>query len=339
MIASTKAEVRKMTLEEIAKLAGVSKTTASYVINGKAEHYRISKATQKKVAAVVKAHNYRPNYTASALRMGNSRCFGLIIPDLENLSHARLAKRLEQQARQAGYQIFIACSDDDPETEQSLATSFVSRRIDVLFVASVLPNASAFYWDIQQTGIPVIALDRPLDDTQFACVISEDQQAAFRLTQSVITPDMTCVGLLGALPELSISQRRQLGVEQALAAQGIALQLSYADHFSPKEGQRLFNQWLMQDSLPNAIIITSYTLLEGVLDVLSTQPQLMQQVNLATFGDHRLLDFLPIAIQSMPQQFDLIAQQALELALNATQKRYQTGTWHIERQLIVRGKN
>lgn len=72
-----------MTLDEIAKLAGVSKTTASYVINGKAQKYRISEKTQHKVMAVVEQYNFRPDHAASALCAGNSRSFGLIIPDLE----------------------------------------------------------------------------------------------------------------------------------------------------------------------------------------------------------------------------------------------------------------
>lgn len=59
-----------MTLDEIAKLAGVSKTTASYVINGKAQKYRISEKTQMKVMAVVEEYNFRPDHAASSLRAG-----------------------------------------------------------------------------------------------------------------------------------------------------------------------------------------------------------------------------------------------------------------------------
>ena len=50
-----------MKLDEIARLAGVSRTTASYVINGKAKQYRVSDKTVEKVMAVVREHNYHPN--------------------------------------------------------------------------------------------------------------------------------------------------------------------------------------------------------------------------------------------------------------------------------------
>ncbi|POF55569.1 DNA-binding transcriptional regulator FruR, partial [Vibrio vulnificus] len=74
----------------------------------------------------------------------------------------------------------------------------------------------------------------------------------------------------------------------------------------------------------------------GVLDVLLEQPQLVNKVKLATFGDNRLLDFLPFKVNSLPQQFELIADSALELALNASAKRYKPGVELIPRKIVRR---
>ncbi|MHC6529069.1 catabolite repressor/activator [Vibrio proteolyticus] len=325
-----------MTLDEIARLAGVSKTTASYVINGKAQKYRISEKTQQKVMAVVEAHNYRPDHAATSLRAGNSRSFGLIIPDLENTSYARLAKLLEQNSRSADYQILIGCSDDNPETEKKVADALVSRRIDALFVASAMPDASEFYLALQKSGTPVIAIERPLDDEYFSCVISEDFGAAFELTQSLVCDGVTNFGLIGALPELNISRERQLGFEAAVKKAGQRFQVGYGQHFNREDGKKVFEEWVSDNTIPQALITTSYTLLEGVLDVLFEHPELMHRIQLATFGDNRLLDFLPIKINSLPQQFELIADSALELALNATAKRYNPGIELIPRKIVVR---
>lgn len=325
-----------MTLDEVAKLAGVSKTTASYVINGKAHKYRISEKTQQKVMAVVEEHNYRPDHAASALRAGSSRSFGLIIPDLENTSYARLAKLLEQNSRKAGYQILIACSDDNPQTEMSVADALVSRRIEALFVASTMPDANSFYLNIQKSGTPVIAIDRPLDDEYFACVISEDFGAAFELTESLLDKSVKSVGLIGALPELNISQERQLGFESALKEKGIEAKVDYGQHFHRDDGRAVFERWVAENCVPDAVVTTSYTLLEGILDVLLMHPELMKTIRLATFGDNRLLDFIPTKVNSLPQQFELIADSALALALNASAKRYQSGVELIPRRLKVR---
>lgn len=325
-----------MTLDEIAKLAGVSKTTASYVINGKAQKYRISEKTQRKVMAVVDEHNYRPDLAASTLRAGQSRSFGLVIPDLENTSYARLAKLLEQNSRSAGYQILIACSDDDPDTEKSVVQALVSRKVDALFVASVIPHASEHYLALQQSGTPVIALDRPLDDEHFCCVISEDFGGAFELTSSVLGDSVTSVGLIGALPELNISKERELGFSSAIKNRNITSLIGYGEHFNRADGQRVLEQWCESGTVPDAIVTTSYTLLEGVLDVLVEKPDLASKMKIATFGDNRLLDFLPMKINSLPQQFEIIADSAMALALNAAAKRYQTGVELVPRKIIVR---
>lgn len=325
-----------MTLDEVAKLAGVSKTTASYVINGKAQKYRISEKTQLKVMAVVDEHNYRPDHAASALRAGSSRSFGLIIPDLENTSYAKLAKLLEYNSRQAGYQILIGCSDDDPETEMNVAHALISRRIDALFVASCLPNGSEHYLTIQEKGTPIIAIDRSLDDEHFGCVISEDFDAAYELTKSVVNENVKSIGLIGALPELNISRQRQLGFEAKAKEKNLTSITGYGEHFNSESGKAIFEQWIKEDTIPDAIITTSYILLEGILDVLIEKPELMGTVKLGTFGDNRLLDFLPIKINSLPQQFELIADSALALGLNASAKRYQAGIELIPRKIVIR---
>ncbi|WP_047042967.1 catabolite repressor/activator [Vibrio mexicanus] len=325
-----------MTLDEIAKLAGVSKTTASYVINGKAQKYRISEKTQRKVMAVVEEHNYKPDVAASALRAGNSRSFGLIIPDLENTSYARLAKLIEQNSRKAGYQILIGCSDDDPDTEQKVAEALISRRIDALFVASSMTDANDYYLKLQKSGTPIIALDRPLDDEFFCSVVSEDFDSAFELTNSILSDSINSIGLIGALPDLQISKERELGFMSVCGKNNINSQVVYGEHFAREEGKALFSRWVENNEVPNAIITTSYTLLEGVLDVMLERPELVNQVKLATFGDNRLLDFLPMKINSLPQKFELIADSAMALALNASAKRYEPGIELIPRKIVIR---
>lgn len=325
-----------MTLDEIAKLAGVSKTTASYVVNGKAKKYRISEKTQLKVMSVVNHYNYSPDHVASSLRAGSSRSFGLIIPDLENTSYTKLAKLLESNSRKAGYQILIGCSDDQAETEKNVAKTLLGRRIDALFVASCLVDGNDFYLKIQQQGTPVIAIDRALDDEHFGCVISEDFDGAFELTGSLISDNVKSIGLIGALPDLNISRQRQAGFNAQLQEHDLAAISAYGEHFNSESGRLIFEDWLKQDKLPDAIIVTSYVLLEGILDVLIEQPALMNKVKLGTFGDNRLLDFLPIKINSLRQQFELIADSALTLALNASAKRYQTGIELIARKIVIR---
>ncbi|MEH8244808.1 catabolite repressor/activator [Aeromonas veronii] len=323
-----------MKLDEIAALAGVSRTTASYVINGKADQYRISQATRDKVMAVVTAHNYQPDSRAASLRGGQTKTLGFILPDLENASYAKLAKRLEQGARAQGYQLLIVCSEDDPATEKELAQMLVSRHVDALLVASCLPPDDPFYGNQQAQGVQILAIDRSMAADRFVTVASENEKASYDLTASLLTPAIRHIALITALPELTISQERKAGFEQAIASHSATCHLCEGAHFSRTEGYRLIKHLHKQlGQLPEALITTSYILMEGVLDYLLEQETDMSQLAMATFGDDRLLDFLPFGINSLPQQHDALASQALELALKAVNGDYQNGLHYVSRTL------
>ncbi|PRY72541.1 catabolite repressor/activator [Halomonas ventosae] len=323
-----------MTLAEIAHLAGVSRTTASYVINGKARERRISQETVDRVMAVVQQHGYRVDAQAAALRRGASRLLGLIIPDLENVSYARLAKRLERGAREAGYRLLIVGSDDDPESERELALALRAQRCEVLITASCLPMEDPFYAELMAAGLPVVAVDRGLDPRHFASVVSNDREAAERLTRSVLDDGVTRIAWLDAVPALSISRERRAGFQQGLADHPPREVITCgARRYDRGEGARLMRELLEGHGMPDALVTASYTLLDGVFDVLLEDGGLPPALRLATFGDSRLLDFLPLPVNSAVQDHDRIATLTLACALAASRGDYRPGLQVVERHL------
>ncbi|NWN82177.1 MAG: catabolite repressor/activator [Halomonas sp.] len=322
-----------MTLAEIAHLAGVSRTTASYVINGKARERRISQDTVDRVMAVVHQHDYRVDAQAAALRRGASRILGLIIPDLENVSYARLAKRLERGAREAGYQLLIVGSDDCPESERELALALRAQRCEVLITASSLPMEDPFYADMMAAGLPVVAMDRGLDPRRFASVVSNDRMAAERLTRSLLDKSVRSIAWLDAVPALSISQERRAGFLQALEGHhSVAVMTFGAERYGRAEGARLMCELLDQHGLPDALVTASYTLVDGVFDVLLEEGGLPPALRLATFGDSRLLDFLPLPVNSAVQDHHRVAELTLACALAASRGDYRPGLQVVSRQ-------
>lgn len=326
-------------LTDVARLANVSIATASYVVNGKAAQRRISQATVDRVMRVVDEHRFQTDKGAAGLRSGHSRTLGLIVPDLENPSYARLAKLLEQRARARGYQLLIASSDDDPAIELQVVQVLRARRCDALIVASCLPAQEDTYSRLLETGLPIIGLDRELDRSRFCSVVSDDHQAAKTLTATLLNPVPRRVAFIGARPDLRISQQREAGfhaaMQQALGAQACVVQ---AAQFSRADAASKVHELLDTDGAPEAILTTAYVLLEGVFDVLRQRNALKPgSVRLATFGDAQLLDFMPIPVNAMSQQHSLMAEAVLSLALAAVERTdYQPGITSISRILNLR---
>ena len=327
-----------MKLDEIAQLAGVSRTTASYVINGKADQYRISQKTRNKVLAVVNKYGFHPNHGASSLRRGKTHTIGLVIPDLENKSYARLAKQLEHKARSHGYQLIISCTEDRAETEQAVVSLLISRKLDALITASCLPKQTDFYHRIQQRGTPVIAVDRVLDTEYFACITSEDCNGAYLLTSKLLDSNPSSIALVSACPALSISQQREKGFLKAIAehTELASYKCYYGEQFAPETSRRLVEKWIKENSLPEAIVTTSFTLCEGILDVLCSHPEVINKTRLGTFGNHRFLDFLSFPVHSLPQPFENISDEVLNATMQAIEGNYNPGLVQVARDLVVR---
>ena len=326
-----------MTLAELARLAGVSRTTASYVINGQGAARRIKQDTIEKVLTVARKHNFQVDTQAAALRGGASRTLGFILPDLENTSYARQAKLLEQGARARGYQLLIAGSDDDPETEKSLARALKARRCDALIVASALALDDPFYPQLQKEGLPVIAVDRAQSPDQIRCVVSDNRSAAEILTRSVLEGETGSIAWLDAVPEIAMTRERREGFLAAANEAGIAPLVESGLHYDRASGAAMMRRILTDHGLPDALVTASFTLLQGVLDVLLDQPDpLPKTLKIATFGDDRLLDFLPLAVNSLPQDHEAIANATLEQALSAIAQEGPVDTIVINRSLKTR---
>jgi LacI family fructose operon transcriptional repressor len=327
--------VNAVKLADIARLAGVSVTTASYVINGKAQEKRISSLTVERVMAVVKAHGYSPDQHAAGLRRGSTRTLGLIIPDIENPSYARIAKCLERMARSRGYQLLIASSDDDPDTELQVLALLRARRCDGLIVATCLPADDSSYAQVLDSGTPVVAVDRSMDRSRFCSVVSDDRQAALQLTRTLLSPSPRHIALIGARPELPISNERAAGFTSALEGFTGKISLLEATQFSRTCGAQLMRSF--EGEWPDAIITTAYVLLEGVLDVLREHDCLNDHIRLATFGDAQLLDFLPLRVNAISQQHEQIAHRVLETVIAAIEGgEHTTGIEAVPRQLKLR---
>ena len=307
-----------MKLDEIARLAGVSRTTASYVINGKAKQYRVSDKTVEKVMAVVREHNYHPNAVAAGLRAGRTRSIGLVIPDLENTSYTRIANYLERQARQRGYQLLIACSEDQPDNEMRCIEHLLQRQVDAIIVSTSLPPEHPFYQRWANSSFPIVALDRALDREHFTSVVGADQDDAEMLAEELRKFPAETVLYLGALPELSVSFLREQGFRTAWKDDPREVHFLYANSYEREAAAQLFDKWL---------------------ETLRRDGQLPSDLAIATFGDHELLDFLQCPVLAVAQRHRDVAERVLEIVLASLDepRKPKPGLTRIRRNLYRRG--
>jgi LacI family sucrose operon transcriptional repressor len=103
-------KTKRVTIKDIAELAGVSKATASLVLNGRSKELRVAEETRERVLAIAKEHHYQPSIHARSLRDNRSHTIGLVVPEITNYGFAVFSHELETLCREAGVQLLISCS-------------------------------------------------------------------------------------------------------------------------------------------------------------------------------------------------------------------------------------
>jgi len=140
------------TLVEVARRAGVSKSTVSNVIQGRVA---VAAGTRQKVEEAIRQTGYRPNAIARSLRARTSHSIGMIVPDLANPFHAALSVAVERAAKQHGYATLVAHTDCSPEIEDEVSRALFERRVDGVVIAG-LSTGSEVPVNLLDNGIPVV---------------------------------------------------------------------------------------------------------------------------------------------------------------------------------------
>ena len=147
------------TRDDVARMAGVSPAVVSYVVNGGPR--AVSPANEAKVRQAIRALGYRPNAAARALALGSSEMLAMIVSDAMNPFFASLARAVENAAAERGYTLLLADSQASLRTERRLIKNFAARRVDGLFLCSMLFEPDLM--DLEQADIPVVLLNHSTD--------------------------------------------------------------------------------------------------------------------------------------------------------------------------------
>ena len=108
----------KITIKEIAKLAGVSPTTVSQILNQKGD--RFSEQTRKKVLEIVEKRDYKPDFFAQNMVTRRSNTIGMIVPDVTDFFFSKVVEGVEKFFEPLNYMILLCNSNHDPDKEKNI---------------------------------------------------------------------------------------------------------------------------------------------------------------------------------------------------------------------------
>ncbi len=216
------------TIKDVAKYAGVSIATVSYVLNGTKF---VLPETKEKVLSAAKALNYSPNPTAQSFKTGKKKAIAFIIPDISNNFFANITKSLENTLRNYGYFLILVNTNENLENELQQLKYMTSGIVDGILLASAAQN----YSDIKSIipkGFPIVLVDRKLEDCPYDTICASDQTAFYYGIKRLYEKGHKRIGYIGDTPHLSTAIERQQAYLQALDCLGIDIDESIILHSS-----------------------------------------------------------------------------------------------------------
>jgi len=164
------------TINDVAKVSGVSKTTISRYLNGKYEF--MSKDTRKRIQSVIEELKYRPSNVAKTLKSKKSGLIGVIIADIGSQFSSILLKGIGDTCKDHGYQVVISNVNNDPEKEREYIESLMDNRVEGIIVNTTGYN-DEFLVEVNETRVPLVLADRTMENLKIDSVAINNYNITF----------------------------------------------------------------------------------------------------------------------------------------------------------------
>ena len=299
--------------------------TVSRVLNG-SQH--VSEETAERVRQAVAQLGYHPNEMARALRNFKSRTIGLLLPNLHDSFFAVCAHALNMVAQEHDYTVLLTLTNDDSGLEYHEAQRMMQRHVEGLVVVPADPHFSKL-GDMEFREIPIVTLDRPLEDRPLDgsigvdSVTTENEQGARLATEHLIqTHGLKRIFFLGHKAGLFTMQRRRDGYAAAMRAARLTPEQNF-DCNSEEAAVAILARTLAGKKRPQAIFSANNLTTRHVLFALQRlQRRIPEDIALVGFDELELSDLLHPALTVVRQPVEDMGQTAGRLLFARLRKQH-----------------
>ena len=211
-----------MTMKDIATQLGVSVATVSRALKNSPN---ISKQRREMIQRYAREHDYYPNVIAEQLRHSRqkpSQIIGVILPEIVHYYFASILSGIEEKAKERGYRIMVAQSDERYEREVEICESFMKNKVCGIIVSQAKDTERYDHFKkLVTNGIPLVFYDRICPALNASRVVVDDYQGAYKAVSYLIETGCKRIAFFGANMNMQISKNRFNGYKDALYHHGM----------------------------------------------------------------------------------------------------------------------
>jgi len=282
----------RATLEDVARLAGVSSKTVSRVYGGAAS---VSPATREAVLSAARRLRFRPNTLARSLRSGGvTNTVAFVIGDIRNPFYFHVAAGIERELAERGLTMILATTDDSPDSESVVVDALIAQRVRALLLIPISDDQSYLEGE-RQLGMPVISVDRPARDLVADAVVLANRSGMAEAVRSLTAIGHRRIGFVSNPSEMYTLHERLTGYREALREVGVTdtERWERLDNDPTITAEEAVRSLLESDDPPTAIVTGNNRATTGAMRVLRERGG---DVALIGFDDFELADMLGISV-------------------------------------------
>ncbi len=331
----TRTPIRRVTIKDIAREAGVSLATVSRALNDKPD---ISDGTKARIHALAQEMGYVPSAIARSLVTQRTRTIGLAVRTISDLWVAEIVPAIESVAREANYEVFLSCHYATAKLEKRVVETFRNRQVDGIIIVSSI--ASDEYRSLQtEWNVPIVLIAPLLDTTHYYTVRADGVKGARLATDHLIALGHRRIGYIGVPSWVACGQRRLDGYRHALLAQDIPYDpclvvLGDAHEQGGLEGMQLL---MTLPQPPTAVFcFNDLTAIGALRGARLRNVRVPENVSLVGFDDVPLAQHIDPPLTTIRQDMGEIGCRACQMLLDLMAGHDPVAPLLLETRLVVR---
>jgi LacI family transcriptional regulator len=306
---------QRLTLADIARLAGVSRSAASRALDQDAP---ARTARAERVRAVAAEYGYVPNAWAANLRRQRSGVIGVVVPRLTDTVMAMLYEAIAYECSERGYQASVLTTGDDLRAELVRGRALAAQRVDGLILTTARSDGShPLLHELKESGVAYCLAMRT--DGHGPAAVVDDPLGGYLATRHLIERGHRRIAFVAGPAYASSSQGREAGFRTAMAEAGAAVapELVHHSNFSMDAGEEIGLRLLALAELPTAVFTANDSLAVGLMATVHRAGLAVpRDLSIVGYNDTPIAARLTTPLTSVAVPFRSIARDAVELLLD-----------------------
>lgn len=308
--------MKKLTIVDIAKMAGVGSTTVSRYFNGG----NLKIETREKIKKIVEEYNYTPNTFAKALKGTDSKIIGVIVPCLHSYVSSNTLKYIDKNLKENNYETLIMNADFDEEKQLDYIRKLARMNVDGIILLPTTMSKS-YESTIKSIDVPVVLLGQEGEYTY--SVEYNDFNAARDLANFVLACGHRKIAYLGVGEEdIAVGYYRKLGFMTTLEKYNLSPVDVLITNFGMEDSYRLTNENIDKLKKATCLICATDNLAYGAIKALEENGlNIGTDYSVAAFGDYASSALLKSPLTTIKFDLEDAAKKTVEMLLNVIKKK------------------